>query len=258
MLAILLSAKATIIGVWFALFFVGERLARADTPPASPARLYRNAGLWLLIVALSIGVVAPLTAWGANHLFWTRPDAMSAAGMGAALLIIDLIILDCWTYWVHRAYHHVPLMWRLHEIHHRDEFLDTTSAVRFHIGEVALSAVMRLIPISLLAIPLTTVILFEIILLCSAIFQHSNLRLPHRFEKALSWVIVTPSIHWLHHHAIWDDTNSNYAGCLSMWDRIFGSRSSGERKPNMKIGIQGIEDKGFIALLLLPVRGSGK
>ncbi|NOX96189.1 MAG: sterol desaturase family protein [Alphaproteobacteria bacterium] len=258
MLATLLAAKAAIISIWFALFFIGERLARADSRPTSSARLFKNFGMWVLLMALSVSVVAPLTAWGANQLLWVRSEWMTAAGVGAALLIIDLILLDCWTYWVHRAYHKVPLMWRVHEIHHRDEFLDTTSAVRFHIGEVVFSALLRLIPISLLAIPLPTVILFEIILFCLAVFHHSNLKLPSGFEKALSWVIVTPSIHWIHHHAIREDTDSNYASGLSVWDRVFGSKSPHERHPNMKIGIEGIEDKGFLALLVAPFLGPGR
>ena len=258
MLISLLSVKAVIIGGWFGLLFFGERLARADVPPASPARLIRNAGLWAVLVLLSAGLVAPLTVWGANHLIWARSPPMMTGTFGAGWLIIDLLILDCWTYWVHRTYHHVPVLWRLHEVHHRDEFLDTTSAVRFHGGEVLVSGILRLMPIAVLAIPLTTVILFEILLLCFALFHHSNLKLPPGFERGLSKLIVTPSIHWVHHHATWEDTNSNYAGCLSIWDRLFGSNSPNKRKQGMKIGIEGVEDQSFIALLLLPIRGSKK
>ena len=254
MLATLIAAKSVIIGTWFALFFLVERVRRADTPPVSPARLFRNAGMWLLTLLLSVSIVAPLAAWGANNLLWERPAWMFAGAAGVFILIIDLILLDCWTYWLHRAYHRIPAMWRLHEVHHRDEFLDTTSAVRFHFGEVALSAALRLIPIMLLAIPLPTIILFEIILLCAAVFHHSNVKLPGGIERALSWIVVTPSIHWVHHHATWTDTHSNYATVLSIWDRLFRSRSPNKRISGMKIGIQDVEDKGFLALLLLPIR----
>ena len=83
-------------------------------------------------------------------------------------------------------------------------------------------------------------------------FHHSNLRLPPRFERALSFLIVTPSIHWVHHHAIRRDTDSNYASLLSVWDRLFGSRSATVRTPEMPIGTQGLKDRGIAGLLARP------
>ena len=257
-MATLIAAKSTIVAVWFLCFFVGERLARAARPPeGSVVRLLRNGGMWLLILAASPLIVAPLTAWGVNHVIWTRPESLNSGMPGAAALIVSLVLLDLWTYWLHRAYHRVPAMWRLHEVHHRDEFLDTTSAVRFHFGEVVLSASLRLIPIALLATPLSTVIIFEALVLCAAIFHHSNLRLPSGIEGALSRILVTPSIHWVHHHAIKKDTDSNYATVLSLWDPVFQSKSPAKRLLDMKIGVEGVEDKGFFRLLLLPFRKAG-
>ncbi len=253
----LLAAKAFIILIWFAVFFIAERIAMAATPPTSKARLFRNGGLWLLVLLLSPLIVAPITAWGVNQIIWVRPDWMAVGSASLAILAIDLLLLDIWTYWLHRAYHRVPLMWRLHEVHHRDEFLDTTSAVRFHIGEVVLSAMLRLIPITLLALPLSTVIIFETILLCSAIFHHSNVRIPTVVERVLSRFIVTPSIHWVHHHAIQQDTDSNYASFLSVWDRVFSSKSGTDRQLDMKIGVEGVEDQSFLRLILRPLMRNG-
>ncbi len=244
--------KTAVIGGVFAMLFVAERLFRAAPAPESSARVLRNLGLWLVVALASPLIVAPITAFGANNLFWTRDAAILAGWLGVAILVVDLIILDLWTYWLHRAYHRVPLMWRLHEVHHRDAFLDTTSALRFHLGEVVLSACLRLIPIMLLATPLMTVIIFEILLLSVALFHHSNLRLPKTFERALSLLIITPSIHWVHHHAIRADTDSNYGAVLSCWDRLFASRSSHIRTPDMKIGAEGVEELSFIGLLLAP------
>ena len=224
----------------------------ATSAPTSKVRLFRNGGLWALTVVFSAGVVAPLTAWGVNHALWTRPEWMSVGQNSIGFLFLDIIILDCWVYWLHRAYHTVPVMWRMHEIHHRDEFLDTTSAVRFHVAELALSSVLRLALIALLAVPLMHVILFETILLCASVFHHSNLRLPRSLERNLSWLVVTPSIHWVHHHAVHADTNSNYASVLSIWDRLFGSKSATQRTVDMQIGVQGLEDMKFFQLLLQP------
>ncbi len=246
--------KTLIIGAWFMLIFAGERLVSAAPRPASNQRLLRNLGLWAIVLAASPLIVAPITAFGANHLLWTRPVALSE---GAFILAVDFILLDLWTYWIHRAYHNVPAMWRFHKVHHFDEFLDTTSAFRFHIGEVVMSAALRLAPILLLAIPLVHVVVFEVLLVLAAVFHHSNLRMPRSMEKALSRVIVTPSIHWVHHHAVMADTNSNYAAVFSLWDRLFSSRSAMVRKPEMKIGLESIEDKPFLRLILTPFLRSG-
>ena len=253
----LLAAKAVIIFGWFACFFVAERVIAAAAAPKSNSRLWRNGGLWLFVLLLSPLVVAPIAALGANNVLWERPQWVGTGFPGFLVLLIDIILLDLWVYGLHQAYHRVPFMWRLHEVHHRDEFLDSTSAVRFHIGEVVLSAALRLIPISLLAVPLSTIILFEIILLCAAIFHHSNLRMPTKLERAISYVFVTPSIHWVHHHAVQSDTDSNYATIFSVWDRLFSTKSSFKRKMDMKIGVEGVEDQSFLRLILMPLLRNG-
>jgi sterol desaturase/sphingolipid hydroxylase (fatty acid hydroxylase superfamily) len=98
-------------------------------------------------------------------------------------------------------------------------------------------------------------VVFETLLALSAMFHHSNLRLPPRLERALSCVIVTPSIHWVHHHAIRRDTDSNYSALLSLWDRLFASRSATRRSPDMPIGVEGLSDKGLAQLVARPFEG---
>lgn len=250
------AQKAALVGVVFVGFFVAERVFRAAAPPVSRARLVRNGALWLSIMLLSPIIVAPLTGFGANHLLWTRPETAQTGWSGAGVFILDILLLDLWTYWLHRAYHETSLLWRFHEVHHRDEFLDSTSALRFHIGEVAISAALRIIPIAVLAIPLSTVIWFEALLLSAAIFAHSNVRLPARMERDLSKLLVTPSIHWVHHHAVRDDTDSNYAGIFSFWDPLFATRSPTKRRLNMEIGTEGARDPGVLRLFTMPFRGA--
>ena len=169
-------------------------------------------------------------------------------------LAFDLFILDLWIYWWHRANHVVPLLWRFHVVHHLDEFLDATSALRFHAGEVLLSAIRAgggdLCPG------------YSVGERCDlrdadrnfTMFHHSNVRLPSRLERLLSLLIVTPSIHWVHHHAIRRDTDSNYATVLSVWDRVFASRSSTSRTPDMPIGVESRHDLPFFQLLVRPWR----
>lgn len=242
----IVANKAMIGGAFFIVLFAAERL-RPAAEPGDLSRLARNGALWFLLIALSPAIVLPLTSYASAHPLWRRPEEWAAPA-----LIADFLILDLWTYWLHRAYHEVPMMRRFHRVHHMDGRLDTTSAVRFHPGEVAISAFLRMAPIILLSIPFGHVLIFETALLAASYFHHSNIRLPAGFERALSSVIVTPSIHWVHHHAIPEDTNSNYAAILSLWDPVFGTRSATRRTADMKIGLQGVEDKSLPGLLLAP------
>ncbi|MEX0644524.1 MAG: sterol desaturase family protein, partial [Parvularculaceae bacterium] len=246
--AFFISMKAVLIVGWFAVIFIAERLSPAAPPPKTKQRLLSNVVLWALLLIASPLIVLPLTAFAATHPLWVRPDELAFWPM----LIADIILLDLWIYWLHRSYHEIPFLWRFHAPHHLDEHLDSTTAVRFHFGEVVLSAALRMAPIVVLAIPFTHVVIFESILLAGSLFHHSNLRLPAGVERAISRLIVTPSIHWVHHHADWRDTNSNYATVFSLWDPLFGTRSRNERKRTMKIGVQGFEDRPVLRLLVTP------
>jgi len=203
----IVANKALIGAAAFAIMFAVERFRAASAPLGGWRRLLKNGILWAFLLVLSPAIVLPLTAFAAEHALWRRP----ASWPYLPALIADMILLDFWSYWLHRSYHQVGAFWRLHRVHHLDNHLDTTSAVRFHPGEVALSVLLRMVPITLLAIPFANVVVFEAALLVAAIFHHSNIRLPAGFERPLSRIVVTPSIHWVHHHAIRRDTNSNYA-----------------------------------------------
>lgn len=243
-----IALKTIAILFWFVSLFGLERLYPAARNRKGARRLLTNSGLWLLILLVSPLVVLPLTALAGEHALWTR-EGWLARWPGLAL---DIILLDLWAYGVHHAYHVVPAMWRLHLPHHLDETLDSTSALRFHVFEVAFSALLRMAPIFLLAIPFAHVVIFETLLLMGAIFHHSNVRLPAPFERMLSAVIVTPSIHWVHHHAIRADTDSNYGAIFSFWDRLFSTRSATRRTPDMKIGVEGLGERPFLKLLVTP------
>ncbi len=244
----IIANKALIGGAIFAVLFVAERFRAAEPTQPDFQRLLRNGALWACLLVLSPLIVLPLTSFASDHALWRRP----ADWPYGLTLVADILVLDLWVYGVHRAYHEIGVMRRFHRVHHLDEHLDTTSAVRFHPGEVALSALLRMIPIVILAVPFTHVVLFETLLLAASFFHHSNLRLPAGVERALSRVIVTPSIHWVHHHALPRDTNSNYAAIFSVWDPLFRTRSDGRRSPGMKIGLEGVEDKSAFGLLLAP------
>jgi len=254
----LLLLKAYLVFGWLLCLFVWERIAPASSGPywqdkrKSLQRLGRNLGLWLLNAGLSPLVVLPLSLWATEHTVQWRPDGWQG-GWG---LLVDLLLLDLWIYWWHRANHELPLLWRFHRVHHMDEYLDTTSALRFHMGEVVLSALVRVVVIVLLDVPFSTVIVFEALILICAIFHHSDIPLNPGIERVLSKLIITPGIHWVHHHAVRRDTDSNYGTVLSCWDRLFGSRSHFARTTTMRIGLEGEAERPFVRLLIAPFQPS--
>jgi sterol desaturase/sphingolipid hydroxylase (fatty acid hydroxylase superfamily) len=248
----LLAFKGVAAGAWLAALFAAERLRPAvPFPHGRPwawARPARNLAFLFISALVSLAIVVPVSRAAAGLQIGLRP----AWAVGAAGLVFDLLLLDFLIYWWHRANHRLPFLWRFHEVHHLDRFLDVTSAVRFHFGEVILSALARAGVIAVLAIPLSSVLTFEALILVATGFHHSDLKLPPRLERALSWIVVTPSIHWVHHHRIRRDTDSNYSTILSLWDRLFGSRSGTRRTPDMEIGVEGREEQDLPKLLLRP------
>lgn len=241
------SLKIVLLGAWFAALAIAERVFPAAPRPASPARTWRNVALWGGIVLINPLIVVPIGVFASAFDLWTRPYSP----LGFAL---DLVLLDAWTYGFHRAYHEWPLLWRFHRVHHLDETLDATSALRFHPGEVVISALARTPLLVVADISLAAIVIFDALLLASALFHHSNVRLPGGLERALRLVIVTPSHHWVHHHAKPADTNSNYAALLTLWDRLFGSWSPTVRTPHMPIGVENERDPPLPVLLAAPFR----
>lgn len=250
----LINLKALIVGIVLLSLFIIEQIF-PESPltqtlisfRARALRWAKNFGLFAINVLLSPLLVIPLSTLAQDHALTWRGDYT-----GGWWIIADLLILDCVIYWWHRINHEIPFLWRFHQVHHMDEFLDTSSAVRFHFGEVLLSAVFRMIFIYIFAIDLTSVILFEIAILVSALFHHSNIRLPRRFEKLLDSIIITPAVHWVHHHAKQADTDSNYGTVLSLWDRLFRSRSATVRFKEMPIGIEGVSERPLLRLIIAP------
>lgn len=245
----LVSLKVLLLAGLLPGLAASERLAPAAVRPKGTdrPRLIRNLGFWLANSGFT-PLFAPITLAAASLQLWRRPVWAD----DWAMLLVDLLILDLWIYGWHRANHEVPFLWRFHEVHHRDEFLDVTSSLRFHPGEVLLSALARGVLIVALAVPLASVAVYEALLLAAAAFQHSNLRLPAGWERALRLVFVTPSHHWVHHHALRADTDSNYATVLSVWDRLFGSCSRTTRRLDMPIGVEGARDATLLGLAVLP------
>ena len=199
-----LTIKAVAVALALLLFGSWERLRSMAGSPLvlrlgaglrAVHRLARNLTLFVVNFLLSPLIVLPITAWAEGFDLGLRP----AVSTGPAFLPLDILLLDLWVYWWHRANHEIQLLWRFHQVHHLDETLDVSSAVRFHLGEVLLSALVRAAVVILLDLPLVSVVLFEACVLVSAIFHHSDSRLSPAIERTLARLVVTPSIHWVHH-----------------------------------------------------------
>lgn len=138
-------------------------------------------------------------------------------------IIMGILLLDLVIYFQHRLFHQVGFLWRLHSMHHIDPMLDTTSGLRFHPLEILISNFIKIGTVIVFGISPLGVVIFEVALNGFSMFNHSNLRLPQKFENILSKVIITPAKHTIHHSKILRETNSNYGFSITWWDRLFGT-----------------------------------
>jgi sterol desaturase/sphingolipid hydroxylase (fatty acid hydroxylase superfamily) len=138
-------------------------------------------------------------------------------------VLFAVIALDMAIYWQHVASHYVPLFWRFHKVHHADRDIDATTGVRFHPAEIVFSMLYKAVCVLVLGPSLVAVILFEVVLNASAMFNHANFKLPIWLDSLIRTLFVTPDMHRVHHSEIVRETNSNFGFCLSVWDRLFRS-----------------------------------
>ncbi len=137
--------------------------------------------------------------------------------------VVGLILMDCLIYWQHRLFHRVPMLWRLHRMHHSDLAFDVTTALRFHPIEMLLSLLIKFAAVIALGLSPMTILVFEILLNGLAMFNHGNVRLPASIDRLLRRLIVTPDFHRVHHSLDVVESNRNFGFNLSIWDRLFGS-----------------------------------
>ncbi|MBN1378057.1 MAG: sterol desaturase family protein [Gammaproteobacteria bacterium] len=155
-------------------------------------------------------------------------------------IVITLVFLDLVIYFQHVIFHKVPLLWRLHRVHHTDLDFDITTGLRFHPLEMILSMLVKFLAILLLGAPSIAVVIFEIVLNSAAIFNHGNIYIPKAIDRMLRLLLVTPDMHRIHHSCRQPETDSNYGFSISLWDRLFGNyRDQPEAGHNkMMIGLQ--------------------
>ncbi|MCA8867947.1 MAG: sterol desaturase family protein [Rhodobacteraceae bacterium] len=221
----ILIRLAAFIGL-FAVFAVIEAwLPRRQRVQSRPKRWLANWGLVLLDSA-SLQLMArllPLLAVGAAHdaaeMGWGLFNQLGWPGWLEVLLAVLVLDLAIWAQ--HLITHKIPLLWRFHRVHHADRDFDVTTALRFHPVEILFSMLLKIGLVYLLGPAVLAVILFEIILNGTAMFNHANIRLPLALDRVLRLVLVTPDMHRVHHSTYRAEHDSNYGFSLSIWDRIF-------------------------------------
>jgi sterol desaturase/sphingolipid hydroxylase (fatty acid hydroxylase superfamily) len=202
--------------------------------------------------AVGVALVGESRGWGLLN----DPALQGWVEVVATIVLLDLII-----YLQHVLFHAVPALWRLHRMHHADLEFDVTTGVRFHPAEIVLSMIIKLGAVAALGAPALGVLLFEVLLNAGSMFEHGNVRLPERLDRALRWVVVTPEMHRVHHSVVPRETNSNFGFNLSWWDRLFGTYrpQPAAGHEGMTIGIETFRDPSELRLdrmLSQPLRGS--
>ncbi|WP_295583602.1 sterol desaturase family protein [uncultured Lamprocystis sp.] len=225
------------LGVLVGLFMVEGALPYDQTRDRRAVHGVRNLGL-----AIASGVVgaalAPLLlgamSFGSAQ-GWGLCPRLDLGGLGGAL--ISFVLFDLWMYGWHRANHRIPFLWRFHRVHHTDPAMDCTTALRFHPGEILLSGLANLPVIVALGMSLQTFVLYKAVMVAVILFHHSNLAVPARIDRGLRRLIVSPSMHRVHHSEIRAETDSNYGTIFSFWDRLFGSLRVREDTQAIRFGI---------------------
>lgn len=174
-------------------------------------------------------------------------------------IVAGVIILDFFIYIWHLLTHMLPILWRLHRVHHSDLNMDVTTANRFHVGEFLLTGLIRLAVIYTFGIGLTAYVIFEITINLAVQFHHSSVKVPLWFEQMWVILFVPPFLHRIHHSVKIKEQNSNYGVIFSCWDRIFGTLLTAVEQETIVIGIHSpreLDQLGFWKLLLMPFRPS--
>jgi sterol desaturase/sphingolipid hydroxylase (fatty acid hydroxylase superfamily) len=193
--------------------------------------------------------------------------SLAASGAGIGLLNqgavspwvaipVSVVGMDLVSYFWHRANHLVPLLWRFHQAHHSDPQYTVTTALRFHPGELLLALPVRLLAVAFLGVPVVGVIVFEVVFAFANFWEHGNIDLPSKVERALDRVFITPALHRRHHSVESKLLNSNYGTIFSFWDRLLGSFGENRSSVRIETGLPGLAGSlGTVDVLALPARG---
>ena len=221
--------------------------------------------LLVVVDTMAVRLLFPLAAVGialeAAERGWGVFNVIALPAWLAVVLAV--FALDFVIYLQHRLFHAMPWLWRLHRMHHADLEFDVTTGLRFHPLEILLSMGIKLVVVVALGAPALAVLIFEVVLNATAMFNHSNVRLPTRLDRLLRLVLVTPDMHRVHHSIVRRETDSNFGFNIPWWDRLLGTYRDQPAAGHldMTIGLEDFRTAGDLRLdrmLLQPFRGTAR
>jgi len=253
------------LGFFFGIFVLVALLEifspRRALTTSKTSRWFTNLGI-IVLNPLAVRLVFPVLPVGmallADERHWGLLTVMALPYW--LKVVIAVIILDLSIYLQHVLHHAIPILWRLHMVHHADLDFDVTTGLRFHPIEIILSMGIKLMAVAALGAPALAVLIFEVALNATSMFNHSNIHVPQPIDRVLRLLLVTPDMHRVHHSVIIRETNSNYGFNLPWWDRLFGTyKDQPERgHDGMTIGLSQFRDPKRLTLpqlLILPFVG---
>ncbi len=222
----------------FAVLFLLERFVPLREPTRS---LWTRLCVNLVVGGLALTVAAWLVRPLASAVLSKDPSEIGILGLLPGLAwtkpILGFLLLDLAFYYWHWLNHRVGVLWRFHNVHHIDPDLDVSTAFRFHFGEMALSAIFRVLQVTLIGVSAGTYLAYEFAFTANTVFHHSNVQIPLRLERWINLVLVTPRMHGIHHSQIKDETNSNFSTVLPWWDWLHRSLRLNVPQDQIKIGV---------------------
>ena len=247
-----------LMGFGLCLFLLEALFPLRQRTRALVRRLITNLCMSAFAFAVAALIVRPV---GLSLAAWTTVKPFGLLHLVALPAVVRFglafVLMDLTFYYWHLANHMLPVLWRFHNVHHLDPDLDVSTALRFHLGEVLLSAGFRVLQVGLIGLPPLTYMIYEGVFQASTLFHHSNVRLPLRAERLLNLVLVTPRMHGIHHSVVAGETNANYSTVFSWWDRLHRSLRLDIPQASLVIGIPAYHepvDNTLWNLLVLPFR----
>jgi sterol desaturase/sphingolipid hydroxylase (fatty acid hydroxylase superfamily) len=252
-LAIIVTVLAS-----FSVIAMAETLwpARESSAPLAPrwgasgTLYFFNLFLSVLIPASTLGTAYLAQSMGIGLFNWTTLPAV-------VTIILAFVLLDLSQYLLHRLQHRLPLLWRLHQVHHTDDDYDITTGLRFHPIESVLTIIFRLSVVFILGAPLAAVVIYEVWATAAGFYGHANVRLPVNLEQLLRKVFVTPTMHCIHHSTEADEVDSNFSAIFSGWDRWLGTYTAEPRlgQQGLTFGLTDVSEPHRLkTLFLMPFR----
>lgn len=254
--------RAIVIGSWIAgLLWFEKRRALRSVHRSKLRRDVRN-----LVIAAPAGVVMQAVEM---PLALTLAECVENRGWGvlpalplplAIRVIAGILLLDYTLYWWHFLAHRVPVLWRFHQVHHLDQEMDATTALRFHFGEITISLAFRAAQIAVIGPSPMTVAGWQVFLFLCILFHHSNVRLPVLAERILAHFVVTPRLHGIHHSIVPTEVNSNWSSGLTIWDWLHSTLRTETPQAALTLGVPGFlgpPEPGALKALSLPFEQAG-